>query len=58
MPIPFQDRLKTAFAARKKEINQKDKLEKVKEKKPSDRHTIVSLSVMGWYLLFVLTKIM
>lgn len=37
-----QERLKIAFAARKKEISQKEKLDKVKERSPTDRHTIVS----------------
>lgn len=38
----MQDDLKSSFAAREKEINQQKKLDKVRQKAPSDRQQIVS----------------
>ena len=38
----FQNELKASFASRDKEINQRKKVDKVRQKNPNDTHQIVS----------------
>ena len=52
----WQERLKQAFSARDREMKQKKRLDNMKDKKPSDRHTIVSLLISIYFLCLLLDK--